>query len=97
MNISIVVGLILKESKSDYRTEDFGSNEAIALLRRMSHLPNTLDFTGQTGIVSPMLQQMKSKSIYFQKLLEKGFLLNNLDTDLLNLNGVTVTKMFLSF
>ena len=69
-----------------------GPNEALPLLRRMSHLSNTpWTSLAKPEIVSPMLQQMK-QVIYFQKLLEKGFLLNNLDVDLLNLNGVTVSQ-----
>ena len=66
----------------------------LPLLKQMSHLhANTpLDFTGQTGGSLTNASTEAQQVTYFQKLLEKGFLLNNVDADLLNLNGVTVSQ-----
>ena len=74
--------------------ETLGPNEAIALAQaNVSFTANTpLDFTGQTGGSLTNASTEAQQVTYFQKLLEKGFLLNNVDADLLNLNGVTVSQ-----
>ena len=74
--------------------ETLGPNEAIALAQaNVSFTANTpLDFTGQTGSSLTNASTEAEQVIYFQKLLEKGFLLNNLDVDLLNFDGVTVSQ-----
>ena len=74
--------------------ETLGPNEAIALAQaNVSFTSNTpLDFTGQTGGSLTNASTEAQQVTYFQKLLEKGFLLNNVDADLLNLNSVTVSQ-----
>ena len=74
--------------------ETLGPNEAISLAQaNVSFTANTpLDFTGQTGGTLTNAGTEALQVVYFQKLLEKGFLLQNVSADLLNLNGVTVSQ-----
>ena len=59
----------------------------------VSFTANTpLDFTGQTSGTLTNAGTEALQVVYFQKLLEKGFLLQNVSSDLLNLNGVTVSQ-----
>ena len=51
-----------------------------------------MDFTGQTSGTLTNAGTETLQVVYFQKLLDKGFLLQNLSSDLLNLNGVTVSQ-----
>ena len=74
--------------------ETLGPNEAISLAQaNVSFTANTpLDFTGQTSGTLTNAGTEALQVVYFQKLLEKGFLLQNVSSDLLNLNGVTVSQ-----
>ena len=59
----------------------------------VSFTANTpLDFTGQTSATLTNAGTDTLQVEYFQKLLEKGFLLQNVSADLLNLNEVTVSQ-----
>ena len=74
--------------------ESLGPNEAIALAQaNVSFSANTpLDFTGQTKDTLSGASTEAQQVEFFKKLIDKGFLLQNVEGELLTLDNVTVKQ-----